>query len=93
VDLEFLPEDNLPSEPFEADIREALEKLARKLEQWPPSLFWEWRAKGRHADLVLQIGHGDGRFALNLPLRLIAGCERLGLPLRIDTATHDDWFP
>lgn len=92
-DLEFLPEDNEPYEPFEADVRAALEKLAGKIEAWPSGVFEEWRAKGGFVDLTLQIGHGDGRFIVNLPPRLIAACDRLRLPLRIDAATHDDWFP
>jgi hypothetical protein len=93
VDVEFVPEDNEPYEPFVAQMQESLEKLTRRLEEWSPIVFDDWRAQGRYAVLLLQFGHGDGRFILDLSHRLVAACARLSLPLRIDVAPHDDFFP
>jgi hypothetical protein len=93
VDREYLPEDNQPYEPFLAQVRESVDRLAGQLEQWPVEVFREWRAAGKFAELVLQVGHGDGRFILDVPVRLLAACARLDLPVRVNAATHDDWFP
>jgi len=67
--------------------------VARLLDGWPLEMFQQWGMEGQRAELMLAVGHGDGRFDVDVSSHLIAACVRLGLGLRINVATHDDWFP